>query len=187
MEIYLIQHGRADEHALDPYAQPLTAEGLAQAGRVAGQCRAWGIQFLCASTMARAQQTAEAINEALPEVLRWDLQELEEMNVDDLFCEASVGPRIAAWTGRQLRLGWERLWARVMPALVRIRIYAQANGLERVAIVAHTSTITLMLLNWLGLDWRAVEKVSFALEGGATCKVSLDDADMVCIGWVNRV
>lgn len=188
MEVYLIQHGQANEQVVDPYAQPLTPEGLAQARRVAEQCRAWGIQFLCVSTMARAQQTAEAIHAELPEILRWDLEELEEMNVDDLLGEPNAGPRIASWTDRQLQLGWERLWKRVMPAWVRIYIYAQTYGLERIAIVAHTSTLTLLLLNWLGLDWRAVERVSFAFEGGASCKVSLDDADdKVRIEWINRV
>jgi len=187
MEVYLIQHGQANEQVVDFYSQPLTAEGLAQAQRVAERCRAWGIQFLCASTMARAQQTADAIQEKLPEVLRWDLQELEEMNFDDLLGEPNVGPRIAAWTDRQLQLGWERLWTRVMPAWVRIYLYARTNGLERVAIVAHASTLTLLLLNWLGLDWRATARISFAFEGGASCKVSLDDEDNVRIEWINRV
>lgn len=186
MEVYLIQHGRADDCVIDPYARPLTAEGLAQAKRVAEQCRAWDIQLLCASTITRAQQTADSIHEALPDVLRWDLQELEEMNVHDLLTEAAVTPRVATWTDRQLREGWERLWTRVMPAWVRIRIYAQANGLERVAVVAHASTNTLLLLNWLGLDWRARDRVSLALDEGATCKVSLNDADEVRIEWVNR-
>jgi len=187
MAVYLIQHGQADDCVVDPYARPLTAHGLGQARRVAEQCRAWGIQFLCASTMTGAQQTADSVNEALPNILRWDLQELEEMNVDDLFGEAVVGPRIATWTDRQLRRGWERLWTRVMPAWVRIRIYAQTNGLERVAIVAHASTNALLLLNWLGLDWRALERVSLTLDEGTTCKVSLSEDDGARIEWVNRL
>jgi broad specificity phosphatase PhoE len=188
MDIYLIRHGQADERrAPDPHTASLSPEGQAQAQRVAAQCQALGIQFVCASSMIRAQQTADALTELLPGALRWDLQELEDLTIDDLLGEAETHPLVSTWSKAHLALGYERTWIRVMAALTRILIYAQANHLERVAIVAHSSTCNLLLLNWLGLDWRAIEKVSFDFEGGAMTKVSLEQHDHVRIAWVNRI
>lgn len=187
MDIYLIRHGQVDERtSSDPSMARLTAEGLAQAERLAAQCAGWQVQFLCASTVARAQETADIIHASIPNVLRWDLEELAEINPDDLYGLLMAGPILAMWDAQQLRLGYERAWVRIMAAWARIEIYARANALDRIAIVAHESTITLLLLNWLGLDWRALDALTISVDPGATCKVTLDDDGHARIAWVNR-
>jgi broad specificity phosphatase PhoE len=188
MEVYLIRHGHVDDGpCIDPTAQRLSTEGLAQAERVAGLCAEWGIQLLCASTMRRTQEMADAIHARLPDALRWDLQELEDLNPDDLVGEPPPSALVSTWAEKQVRSARERAWVRVMASWARMEVYARARGLERVAIVAHTSTLGLLLLNWLGLDWRAMERLSLAFDGGATCRVTLSAGDQVHIDWINRV
>jgi broad specificity phosphatase PhoE len=187
MEIYLIRHGAVDyDNALDFYSVSLTPEGLAQAKRVAELCQEWRIQFLCASTLNRAQQTADAISAAMPDVERWDLEEIEEINVDDLGLDPTAGPIMLTWTQEQVELANQRAWIRVMAALARIQVYAETYDLERIAIVAHVGVIQLLLLNWLGHDWRLAPRLQIMVEYAATCKVVLA-RDHVQIAWVNRL
>jgi broad specificity phosphatase PhoE len=186
MEIYLIRHAQAEEQSrvVDPYSLPLTAAGRERSLALAALCRDWGVQFLCASTLLRAQQTAEIIAAQLPTAERWDLAELEEMSIDDLVGEMITSHLIAQWPPAQVKLGYERLWGRVTAALARIEIYAHAHEFERVAIVTHRNVINLFLMNWLGLDWRALDCLTFAIAPGATCKVVVE-ATKTCIEWVN--
>ncbi|MBC7257171.1 MAG: histidine phosphatase family protein [Chloroflexi bacterium] len=187
MEFYLIRHGQADmSRAMDPYTPPLSSEGRAQAERLAEACVRWGIQFLCASTMRRAQETADAITARLPDILRWDLEELEDVTLDDLHYEPTAGQWASTWTEDQLDRAFRQVWARVMSALARIEVYAEANGIERIAIVAHGSTIALLLLNWLGLDWRARSRLEFAVAPGMTCRVTIE-GERVRIDWINTL
>jgi broad specificity phosphatase PhoE len=173
--------------AADTYVVPLTAEGVEQAARLAAFGQEQGLQFLCVSTMQRAQQTADCIGEALPTALRWDLEELQELNADDLLGMPPPNPLTTTWDANLLRLGYERLWVRLMAALARILIYAEAHRIERIAIVSHGRAINLLLLNWLGLDWRVWDKVEFALDWGAVCKVTLADDGRARVDWVNRL
>ncbi len=186
MEIYLIRHAQAEEQGrvVDPYTLALTETGREEARRLAERCRAWGVRFLCASTLLRAQQTADIIAEQLPHIVRWDLPELEEMSIDDLVGELITSHLISQWPPNQVRLGYERLWGRVTATLARIEIYARAHSLPCVAIVAHRSVINLLLLNWLGLDWRALDTFCFTIAPGATSKVVLDGS-ATRIEWIN--
>jgi len=187
MDIYLVRHGHVDyENATDPYSVELSPKGLAQAERVARKCREWDIQFLCASTMIRAQQTADAIERRNSAVIRWDLEELEEMTVDDLQMDPTAGPILSTWTTEQLNLGLERLWIRVMAALARIQIYAQARGLDRIVLVAHGYVIKMLLLNWFSLDWRAGHRLQTPIDYCGTCKIVLEEGGVVRIEWINR-
>ena len=188
MEFYLIHHGQVEEQGrvVDPYALALTEAGREESRRLAENCRRWGVQFLCASTLLRAQQTADIIAESLPGVLRWDLQELEEMSIDDLVGEFITSHLISQWPPDQVRLGCERLWGRVTAALARMEIYAHTVRLERVAIVAHRRVINLLLLNWLGLDWRSLDTLYFSIAPGASCKVVLD-GNVTRFAWINCV
>ena len=188
MEIYLIRHGHVDyTRVTDPYTVSLTERGRAQASRIAALCQDWDIQFLCTSIMLRAQQTADAISEKMPHIPRWDLEEIEEMNVDDLLGEPTAGPLVSFWTEGQVKLGYERVWVRTMAALARIQLYAAKHDLERIAIVAHGTIIRFLLLNWLGLDWHIAAHIDLAADYGATCKVSLAGDGHVRIDWINRL
>jgi len=175
MEIYLIRHGQTNGAHVDPYTQPLTAEGLAQAERLAERC----------ATMRCAEQTADAISEVLPEAVRWDLQELEAITTDDLMGDPIASPLVSAWSEQQLALGYEQMNIRVMAALVRIQLYADTRGIERIGIVADVDTLKLLLLNWFGSDWQAMSDLEIPIDHAATCKVTLNDGD-VRIDWLNR-
>lgn len=188
MEMYLIRHGEADRaRAIDPYTVPLTPLGEIQARRVARQCQEWGIRLLYVSTMLPAQQTADAVTELMPQLARWDLEELEDFNIDDLLGEPTAGQLVSTWTEAQLSFGYERASIRVMSALTRIQLYAVSRRIGSIGIIAHGSTLQLLLLNWLGLDWRSAKSLDLSVDCGATCKVSLDGYRHVRIAWINRL
>ena len=187
MQIYLARHGAADLVAApDPYSSPLTPKGHNQARGLARCCEDWDIEFLCASTMLRAQQTADAISEAMPLAQRWDLGELEDVSLDDLMGLPSAGQLVSTWTPEQLALGRERMWIRLMGAFTRIRLFSNKQGFRRVAIVAHASTVAFLLLNCLGLDWRASDTIDLRVDHGATCRVTLRDDGRTVVDWTNR-
>ena len=188
MELYLIRHAVTDPRTrLDPYSAALSRRGRAQARRLAAQCAAWGVQFLCASTMLRAQQTADAITTALPDILRWDLDELEGLVLDDLQGEPGASQWVHTWTPQQLDRAREHAWNRIMAALARIELVSQARGLERIALVAHQATLHFVLLRWLGLDWRSAREIDLAMDEGATSKLVVNGAGPVRVAWVNRL
>jgi len=188
MEIFLLRHGDADTVLNpDPYSCPLTELGQQQAAKLAGQCVGWDIQFLVTSTMARALETADAISEAMPHIERWDINDLEDINQDDLMMDPSAGPLLHTWTPEQWRAGYERTWVRVTAIWSRIELVARAKGRDRLAIVGHDSTFALLLLSWLGLDWRSLEKLRWPFDAGSVTKVTLDDDGAIAIEYVNRV
>lgn len=191
MQVYLIRHAEVDySRVTDPAAVRLTPRGEEQARRMAELFADWDIQFLCASTMIRAEMTADAVTDRLPDLLRWDLEELEEMSAADLEGQPAAGPLISTWSPDLLRFGLERTWVRVMAAWARIRIYAETYGFERVAIIAHGHVIKLMLLNWLGYDWRANDRFRFPVDFASSTRVTLasgSDGDTVQFDWVNRL
>ena len=191
MEVYLIRHAEVDYSSVtDPAAVRLTPNGEEQARRIAEQMAAWDIQFLCASTMIRAEMTADAVSDRLPNLLRWDLEELQEMSIADMEGQPTAGPLTSTWAPDLLRFGLERTWVRVMAAWARIRIYAETYGIERVAIIAHGYVIKLMLLNWLGYDWRANDRFRFPVDFASSTRVTLGDGDSgstVQFDWLNRL
>jgi len=186
MEYYLVHHGHVDyDKAVDRVAAGLSAEGLAQAQRVAQRCRAWNTQFLVASTRACAEQTADAILARNPEVLRWDLVELEPLGIDDPTLYPGMHPFRERWTPQQLALAYHRTWARVTATMTRIELYAATYGLERAAIIADEDILNLILLRWLGLDWRATRRASFSFDYGSSAKVKVED-DVAHLEWLNQ-
>lgn len=188
MDVYLIRSAESDgAHVTDPYSAPLTTVGQAQAGCLARQCRAWDIQFLCASTIRRAQDTADVVAQALLDAVRWDVQEIEDVNADDLMGDPTAGQLVCTWTEQQRARAAERVWVRTMSALARIAIYAASNDLSRVAIVSHLLPLQLLLLNWMGRDWRALDEVDTALDHGSTSKAKLKENGSATIEWINRM
>jgi len=188
LEFYLIRCGEADaSRVADPYSARLSPAGIAQAEHIAQRCREWAVEFLCASTVARAQDTADIIARALSGVERWDLEELDDVNLDDLIGEPTAGPLVSAWTRAQLQLAHERVWSRAMGALARIVLYASVHDQQRVAIVSHDLVLRLLLLNWLGLDWRSAEEADLHMDHGATAKVTVGTDGAARVDWVNRI
>ena len=187
MDVFLVRSAESDSGSVtDPYSAPLTARGRAQAKHIGQMGRDWDVQFLCASTMRRAQDTADILAPAWPQAVRWDVQEIEDVNVDDLMGDPTASHLTSTWSDEQRARAGERVWIRTMAALVRIQIYAEANGLSRVAIVSHALPLQFLLLNWLGHDWQALNQIGIALDHGSASRVLLGRNGSARIEWINR-
>ena len=186
MDITLICTGHVAYHmAVDRYAAGLSPQGLAQSQRVARLCREWGVQLLVAGTMVSAEQTADAVHALIPDAARWDLDELQGIGIEEQAMNPMMHPHREHWTDDQRVLAYERTWARVTAALARIEVYCGTYGLEHVAIISHEGVLNMILLSWLGLDWRSADTVRFDLDGCATVRATLGDGP-ARIAWVNR-
>ena len=141
--------------------------------------------MLCLSSMLRSQETADAITDKMPELTRWDLDELEDLTTDDLMGDPTASRLTSRWSHEQYVRGLQRMWSRVMPVWTRVQIYAQRRGLERVAFLGHATVLRLLLLNWLGLDWRAIPTLKLCLDHGSSSRLTLDDQH-VTVDWINR-
>ncbi len=185
MEFYLIRHADvAGERAPDPYSVPLSPEGERQAQRLAERCRAWDLQMLCVSATQRNMDTADPISEALPGLVRWDLEELEDVSLDDLNYEPGASHWVATWSDEQLERGLISLWGRLTAACVRITLYAQAYGLERIGIVAEERVLNLLLAYWLGQDWRMWQRGRLSFAESLVCRVTLVEGEPAVITWL---
>ncbi|MHB9033936.1 MAG: histidine phosphatase family protein [Anaerolineae bacterium] len=169
---------------VDPYTAPLSPRGISEAAALADACVGWGIQFLCVSTAVRAEQTADQINKRLPDILRWDLKELEPPSVDDMEGQVIFSANPGRWSPEQYRYGVERTWIRLMAALARIDVYAATWGIERIALVTHSDIINLCLYNWLGLDWTHYQSLQFSVDYGKSCRV-LQLKGKTSLEWLN--
>jgi broad specificity phosphatase PhoE len=134
----------------------------------------------------RAEQTADIIQRSLPNVLRWDLKELEALSVDDMEGQVILSSRSKRWTPEQYRFGIERTWVRVVAVLARIEIYCATYHLDRVALLTHADVINLCLYNWLGLDWTVHDKLEFLVGTGASCHLTIQDGKAQ-VDWINRL
>ena len=186
MEYYLMRPGAWDgEGVPDPYSARLNATGRRQAKQIAMQCGERGIQLLCVSTMLRAQDAADLISEAYPYIERWDLEELEDLGLDDLLGDPLASPWVHTWSEEQRQRGLQRLWIRVTAALARIQVYAVAQGIERIGIVAHETVLSLLLLNWQGLDWRSIDTLQRTVDHGEICHITVEDGAPALIEWLD--
>jgi broad specificity phosphatase PhoE len=140
--------------------------------------------------MIRAEMTADAVSGRLPDLLRWDLEELEELGLADMEGQPLASPLTANWTPELIAYGLERVWIRVMAAWARIRLYAETYGIERIALITHGTVIKLLLLNWLGYDWRASDRFDFPVAFASSTRVTLREGEAgttVQIDWLNRL
>ncbi len=186
MQVYLIRHGHVDyARSVDRYAAGLSPQGLAESTRAARLCRDWGIQFLVASTTVCAEQTADAIHAEVPDAIRWDLDELQDIGIEEQTIDPMMHPHAEHWTAEQRLLAYERTWTRVTATVARLQVYTQTYGLDRLAIVSHQDVLNLLLLNRLGLDWRVADDIRFFWDYGATAKVVVEGGQ-AHIEWVNR-
>ncbi len=188
-ELYLIRHGQTEEtcHVTDPYSAQLTAVGLDQSRALAGACAAWQIEYLGVSTTLHSQQTADIINERLPQAMRRDLQDLEDVTLDDLNLDPTASHRMETWTPEQRQAGLRQTWTRVTSALARILLYCERNGVERIALVAGPDVLSLVLLSYFGLDWRMDGRMSIQLDAGSTTHLTVSSDGRIQVDWVNRL
>jgi broad specificity phosphatase PhoE len=186
MDFYLIRHADTDpRRAPDPYHVPLSVCGREQAERLAPRVGAWGLQMLCVSTMRRDMDTADPLEEALPDVLRWDLEELEDLTLDDLNYTPGATHLVSTWTDAQLQQGYISLWTRLMAAYARILLYATTRGWDRVGIVAGETVLNLLIANWLGQDWRLLQEGRLSFAESPICRVTLSEGEPTVIAWLD--
>ena len=188
MHIYLICHAETTEpnQVTDPYSAELTLQGLERARALAEQCERWGVQLLAVSNMLRAQQTADAIHQKLPNAIRWDSDDLEDVNLDDLFPDPIATHHVSTWTPEQFQRGLESAWNRAMSLWTRLMIFGDANALESAALVANARIIRLMLLNAIGHDWQDYDKLVFGMTVGSTTHLELLPSGQITVDWINR-
>ena len=184
MELYLARHGHVDyDHSIDLFAASLTELGQTQSLQLAEMCKRLDIRFLISSTMIRAEETANIILAEIPDMTRWDLEEFQAVNVDDLMLDPFGHPVMAQWTEDQVITGQKRAWIRVTAVMPRIEIFMDNYGFERVLIVAHEDVIQMMMLAWQGKDWRSLDECP-PLDFGAVTRIVLEDGQAF-IGPVN--
>lgn len=187
MQIHLIRNAEADfAHATDPDSARLSAAGREQAQRVAHYTQDTGVELFCCSAMWRSQETADAISDLLPDLLRWDLDELEDLTHDDLHLDPSASHMVRDWNPEQRARGLRQMWTRIMPVWTRVLIYAQTNGLQRIAYVSHATVLRLFLLNALERDWRDADSLRIQLDWASASRITLDGTNVTGIDWINR-
>jgi broad specificity phosphatase PhoE len=191
-DIYLLRHAHVDYAAGTPITanNPLTPLGHQMAKRLAERCATWGLQRLYASTMRRAQETAEHINARLPDLPRCDTPAFAELHIADLRDYLGEIPPedMNGWQADHFAFGNERMWARVVQGLDEVRAEMEREGLERVAIVSHGGPINAMIRHtlgqevvrlrdcWIELDWSTTSCLRF---------VPQEDGVRTWIRWVN--
>jgi broad specificity phosphatase PhoE len=134
--------------------------------------------------MLHSLQTADAVNALLPDLERWDLTDLEDLNLDDLMGDPTASHLVATWTPEQMQIGLARLWVRVMALVVRMQLYVEARQRESVAIVASERVLRLILLNWLDQDWTNYDEQQVEIAPEVACRVTMID-QRVEVDWIN--
>jgi broad specificity phosphatase PhoE len=188
-ELYLLCHGQTlpPERVPDPHSAALSPEGLAQARALAAACQGWRIEYLGVSTTLHAQETADIIHGALPGVLRRDMQDLEDVTLDDLNLDPTASYRPVSWTREQRQAGLRQAWTRVAAALARVLIYCERNGVARVALVAGSDVLSMLLLGYVDPERRVDEQLTFRFEPGSSTRITLLPDERVRVDWVNRL
>ena len=154
LEIYLIRHGHVDYGPAMEITEhnPLTPLGCEMAERVAERCATWDLQYLFASTMLRAKQTADAISHRIPNLPRMDLPEFEEASLKDLarFTGEAAPEDMSRWSNAHFRFANSVLWVRARAGFQEMLNIAEREHLERIAVVAHGGTLNVLVRQFLG-------------------------------------
>jgi broad specificity phosphatase PhoE len=188
LDVYLCRHSHVD-YGPGGSSTPqtaLTPVGQQMAARLAERCEAWDLQYLFASTMLRAQQTADAISARWPALPRLDLPEFEETHLGDLQDYPGELPSddVLTWQMEHFRHGNRQLFRRVSAGWQKVLgIVAQAN-LERIAIVGHGGTLNGLLRLFQGCTAESFGRCWFEFDWTATCGVRFTDG-YCWVRWVN--
>ncbi len=180
MELLLIRHGETLPHSPDPYSHPLSDHGRDQARRVAEYCRSAGVRFLCASTRLRCQETADIITEEIGAALRWDLESLEDLSLDDLLYAPGATHHVNQWTAEQTAIGLDQLTRRVTGELARIYLYAQQQALTTIALVVSERVMRIILQEYADIPSEAIPS---PIPATSICRLSLDGTTAQ-VSWI---
>jgi broad specificity phosphatase PhoE len=191
VDIYLLRHAHVDyvPPATITAQTPLTELGHRMARRLAERCADWDLQRLYVSPFLRARQTADAISARFPDLPRYEMPAFAEASIVDLADWEGPQPDedMNTWQDGHYAHANERMWGRVLRGFERIQGELAAEGLERVAIVAHGGPFNALVRAFLGNDrtvrlrtcWLRFEWASTAClaYGPAGCEVRwLNDA-----------
>lgn len=150
----MIRHSHVDYAPGTPITDrnPLTPVGLRLADMLAQRVSGWGLEQLYVSTMVRTQQTADAINRLVPNVPRWDMDELRETSISDMAGYDGEMPSedLVAWGAEHFRYADQQMEGRLARGWERILAHLDASGLQRVAIVSHGAAMNGLLHQFLG-------------------------------------
>lgn len=156
---YLVRHG---QHGLVDKALAgrmpgvhLTAEGLAQADRLAAFFAGRDVTTVLSSPLERCQETAAPVADrlALPVTIEVDLIELDCGDWTGLsFDELDHDPRWAAWNGERARAAIPNgdTMAAVRDRVMRVIEGLAATSREPAVLVSHADVIKAALLTLLG-------------------------------------
>ena len=158
MELLLIRHGLPNRRELsDGIADPdLAPDGLAQAALLGEYLMDEHLDAVYASSLRRAQQTAEPVVagrglelQIEPDVAEFDKDSPEYVPVEEL--KATNDPRWQAMLDGTME-GLEDHGAFVARSIVGVNRIIDAHRGQRVAVVCHGGVINAYLSHVLGLD-----------------------------------
>ncbi|MBM3188325.1 MAG: histidine phosphatase family protein [Chloroflexi bacterium] len=192
MDIYLFRHAHVDYRPPAPITahNPLTPLGHRMAERLARRCDEWELQYLFASTMLRAQQTADAISQRFPSLPRLDMREFEETSITDLagFPGELPDEDLMVWGEHHYAYANDLMWQRVIAGWDIVLQTMTSQGLERAAIVAHGGSINILLRHFLGEETVRLRTCWFELDwSSASCLRLTSEAGAIksWVRWVN--
>jgi probable phosphoglycerate mutase len=180
VDVYLIRHSHVDYSPGMAITDrnPLTPLGLRLAELLADRCADWGLQYLFASTMLRARQTADAVARRLPDLPRRDMPELQETNIADLSGWPGEPPSedLNTWQSAHYGHADRQMAERLGAGWREITGLIADQGLARVAVVSHGAAMNLLLRQfmggisydsdcWIEFDWTGVTLLQYGPEG----------------------
>lgn len=165
MTLYVIRHGESESNVMGKYGgqydTPLTAKGLAQARQVAGKLAGMRFESIVSSSLRRARQTAEIIQEAfgLPLILSDDFRE-RNMGVYEGLTEAEIIERYPdLWARRCTRRlddaptngeTYQQFIDRIASALMRLK---EDHAGQSVLLVTHSFVARVIHKHLNGLSF----------------------------------
>ena len=188
VDVYICRHAHVDytpPAEITPYVA-LSSLGHEMAARLAERAVEWDLQYLYASTMLRAQQTADAISSRLPHLPRRDMQELEETSLRDLtgYFGALPPEDMRTWTDAHYAYANAQMWRRTRTGWSRLTRQLEELGLERVAVVSHGGPINALLRQFLGEETVRLRTCWFELDWATTCCCRYS-AQSRSVRWIN--
>ena len=185
MQIYLIRHGRQSSNLCNVNVD-LSREGHRQAELVAERLKEYGIEGLYASTLIRAQQTAEHIGQvlALPVITAEDIQEIDfgawtgisDVELDKLYKEERDAYRkghkdICYPDGES----GETCYRRYKKGMEWIITDAKEKGAASIAVVTHGIAMRAFLCGVLDISFAKRGTLAKSLENASITELRYED------------
>ncbi len=164
----------------------LTPLGHQLAERLAARCAEWDLQYLFASPLRRARETADAISARFPDLPRRAMPEFAEVTIDDMagYPGGPVSEDLSQWSNEHFAYANERMWARVLAGWDEVQRIVAEQKLERVAIVSHGGPINALIRHFMGDGVARLRDCWFELDWTATCCLR-DGPRGHWVRWVN--